>query len=142
MRIISQISLYNFRNALDNSFLKNSPWLMKTHRFKSSYLVNISTRIYFFYWQSLPTKVVINFLNKNVFWCFVYTIGDKICGNYCECMETFLYWKCVFPFTAEEFLYQNQWGGISLLNAINLSERVLMSNTTFVSTFLMLAMSN
>lgn len=40
---------------------------------------------------------------------------------------------CVFQFTAEEFLYQNQWGGISLLNAINLSERVLMSNTTFVS---------
>ncbi|XP_037042079.1 inactive dipeptidyl peptidase 10 [Bradysia coprophila] len=33
--------------------------------------------------------------------------------------------------SAEEFLYQNQWGGISLLNAINLSERVLMSNTTF-----------
>lgn len=39
----------------------------------------------------------------------------------------------MFQFTAEEFLYQNQWGGISLLNAINLSERVLMSNTTFVS---------
>lgn len=31
----------------------------------------------------------------------------------------------------EEFLYENQWGGISLLNVVNLSERVLMSNTTF-----------
>lgn len=35
--------------------------------------------------------------------------------------------------TAEEYLYQNQWGGISLLNAVNLSERVLMSNVTYVS---------
>ncbi|XP_037913520.1 inactive dipeptidyl peptidase 10 isoform X3 [Hermetia illucens] len=32
---------------------------------------------------------------------------------------------------AEEFLYQDQWGGISLLNVGNLSERVLISNTTY-----------
>lgn len=38
------------------------------------------------------------------------------------------YWISV-----DEFLYQNQWGGISLLNTVNLSEKVLMSNTTFVS---------
>uniref|UniRef100_A0A8W7P9I1 Dipeptidylpeptidase IV N-terminal domain-containing protein n=1 Tax=Anopheles coluzzii TaxID=1518534 RepID=A0A8W7P9I1_ANOCL len=31
---------------------------------------------------------------------------------------------------ADEFLYQNHWGEISLLNMNNLSERVLMSNTT------------
>lgn len=37
-------------------------------------------------------------------------------------------------FPAEEFLYQDQWGGISLLNVGNLSERVLISNTTYVST--------
>lgn len=37
--------------------------------------------------------------------------------------------------TGEEFLYRNQWGGISLLNVVNLSERVLMSNFTFVSCF-------
>lgn len=42
-----------------------------------------------------------------------------------KCM---LYWISV-----DEFLYQNQWGGISLLNTVNLSEKVLMSNTTFVS---------
>uniref|UniRef100_A0A182MX10 Dipeptidylpeptidase IV N-terminal domain-containing protein n=1 Tax=Anopheles culicifacies TaxID=139723 RepID=A0A182MX10_9DIPT len=30
----------------------------------------------------------------------------------------------------DEFLYQNHWGEISLLNMNNLSERVLMSNTT------------
>lgn len=36
-------------------------------------------------------------------------------------------------FAGEEFLYQNQWGGISLMNAVNLSVRVLMSNVTFVS---------
>lgn len=35
----------------------------------------------------------------------------------------------------EEFLYQNNWGGISLLNTSNLTEKVLMSNTTFVSIF-------
>lgn len=33
-----------------------------------------------------------------------------------------------------EFLYENKWGGISLLNVANLSEVVLMPNTTFVST--------
>uniref|UniRef100_A0A182Y8J4 Uncharacterized protein n=1 Tax=Anopheles stephensi TaxID=30069 RepID=A0A182Y8J4_ANOST len=33
----------------------------------------------------------------------------------------------------DEFLYQNHWGEISLLNMNNLSERVLMSNTTMVS---------
>lgn len=38
-----------------------------------------------------------------------------------------------FYVSAQEFLYRNQWGGISLLNAVNLSERVLMSNITFVS---------
>lgn len=36
-------------------------------------------------------------------------------------------------FTAEEFLYQNQWGEIALLSVGNLSERILMSNTTYVS---------
>lgn len=42
------------------------------------------------------------------------------------------FFSIFFP-TAEEFLYRNQWGGISLLNAVNLSERVLMSNFTYVS---------
>lgn len=37
------------------------------------------------------------------------------------------------PFTAEEFLYLNQWGEIALLSVGNLSERILMSNTTYVS---------
>lgn len=36
-------------------------------------------------------------------------------------------------FSAEEFLYQNQWGEIALLTVGNLSERILMSNTTYVS---------
>lgn len=35
--------------------------------------------------------------------------------------------------SADEFLYQNQWGEIALLNIGNLSERILMSNTTYVS---------
>lgn len=34
---------------------------------------------------------------------------------------------------AEEFLYLNQWSEISLLNLVNLSENILMSNTTYVS---------
>lgn len=38
-----------------------------------------------------------------------------------------------FPTAAEEFLYQNQWGEIALLTVGNLSERILMSNTTYVS---------
>jgi hypothetical protein len=37
-------------------------------------------------------------------------------------------------FSADEFLYQNQWGEIALLNVGNLSEKILMSNTTYVST--------
>lgn len=37
------------------------------------------------------------------------------------------------PLTAEEFLYQNQWGEIALLTVGNLSERILMANTTYVS---------
>lgn len=36
-------------------------------------------------------------------------------------------------FKAEEFLYLNQWGGISLLNVQTMAEKVLMSNTTYVS---------
>lgn len=36
---------------------------------------------------------------------------------------------------AEEFLYQDHLGRICLLNAANRTERVLMSNVTFVSTF-------
>lgn len=47
---------------------------------------------------------------------------------------TFLY-----PFAAEEFLYQDHLGRICLLNAANRSERVLMSNMTFVSTSCLLA---
>ena len=35
--------------------------------------------------------------------------------------------------TAEEFLYLNQWNEIALLSVGNLSERILMSNTTYVS---------
>lgn len=35
--------------------------------------------------------------------------------------------------SADEFLYQNQWGEIALLSIGNLSERILMSNTTYVS---------
>ncbi|KAL7031857.1 hypothetical protein ACKWTF_007152 [Chironomus riparius] len=31
----------------------------------------------------------------------------------------------------EEFLYQNQWGEVALLSVGNLSERILMSNTTY-----------
>ncbi|KNC27620.1 hypothetical protein FF38_02005, partial [Lucilia cuprina] len=31
----------------------------------------------------------------------------------------------------EEFLYQDHWGRICLLNVANLTERVLMSNVTF-----------
>lgn len=42
------------------------------------------------------------------------------------------------PFTAEEFLYLNQWGEIALLSVGNLSERILMSNTTYVSIILLL----
>lgn len=38
-----------------------------------------------------------------------------------------------FLFAAHEFLFQDQWGGISLVNVTNLSETVLMSNVTFVS---------
>lgn len=38
-----------------------------------------------------------------------------------------------FSLTADEFLYQNQWGEIALLTVGNLSERILMSNTTYVS---------
>lgn len=54
-----------------------------------------------------------------------------------------LTWCHFIPFyfgfiSAEEFFYRNQWGGISLLNALNLSERVLMSNVTFVSIFCIL----
>lgn len=37
------------------------------------------------------------------------------------------------PLTADEFLYQNQWGEIALLTVGNLSERILMANTTYVS---------
>ncbi|KAG5683000.1 hypothetical protein PVAND_012312 [Polypedilum vanderplanki] len=33
--------------------------------------------------------------------------------------------------SSEEFLYQNQWGEIALLSVGNLSERILMSNTTY-----------
>lgn len=40
-------------------------------------------------------------------------------------------------FTAEEFLYLNQWGEIALLSVGNLSERILMSNTTYVSIIVM-----
>lgn len=47
-------------------------------------------------------------------------------------MELFSY---SMTFSAQEYLYQNQWGGISLLNAINLSEMELMTNVTFVSNF-------
>lgn len=39
--------------------------------------------------------------------------------------------------SAEEFLYQNQWGEIALLSIVKnstMSERILMSNTTYVST--------
>lgn len=36
--------------------------------------------------------------------------------------------------TGEEFLYQDHWGRIVLLNASSLNERVLMSNVTYVST--------
>ena len=39
----------------------------------------------------------------------------------------------MFSLTADEFLYQNQWGEIALLTVGNLSERILMSNTTYVS---------
>jgi hypothetical protein len=39
----------------------------------------------------------------------------------------------LFSLTADEFLYQNQWGEIALLTVGNLSERILMSNTTYVS---------
>lgn len=35
--------------------------------------------------------------------------------------------------SAHEFLYLNQWNEISLLNLLNLSENVVMSNTTYVS---------
>lgn len=44
-------------------------------------------------------------------------------------------------FAAEEFLYQDHLGRICLLNAANRTERVLMSNVTFVSTFLSLALA-
>lgn len=40
----------------------------------------------------------------------------------------------LLSFTAEEFLYQNKWGEVALLNVANLSEKILMSNTTYVST--------
>ena len=39
----------------------------------------------------------------------------------------------LFSFTEEEFLYQDHWGRICLLNFANLTERVLMSNVTYVS---------
>lgn len=39
--------------------------------------------------------------------------------------------------TAEEFLYLNQWNEIALLSVGNLSERILMSNTTYVSIILL-----
>lgn len=42
--------------------------------------------------------------------------------------------------SAEEFLYQNQWGEIALLSIVKnstMSERILMSNTTYVSTVAM-----
>lgn len=44
-------------------------------------------------------------------------------------------------FTAEEFLYLNQWGEIALLSVGNLSERILMSNTTYVSNFIIFFIS-
>jgi inactive dipeptidyl peptidase 10 len=44
-----------------------------------------------------------------------------------------LFFVFFLSFIAEEFLYRNQWGEISLLNIKNLSERILMSNTTYVS---------
>lgn len=39
----------------------------------------------------------------------------------------------LFSLTADEFLYQNQWGEIALLTVGNLSEKILMTNTTYVS---------
>lgn len=42
-----------------------------------------------------------------------------------------IFTQCLF--TADEFLYQNQWGEIALLTVGNLSEKILMSNTTYVS---------
>lgn len=63
---------------------------------------------------------------------------------YCESLDSiqsnkiFSIFQCItqteIQFTADEYLFENQWGGISLLNVLVLAERVLMSNTTFVST--------
>lgn len=46
-----------------------------------------------------------------------------------------------FSLAADEFLYQNQWGGISILNVAKQTERILMSNTTFVSILSCLSLS-
>lgn len=47
----------------------------------------------------------------------------------------------LYPFAAEEFLYQDHLGRICLLNAANRTERVLMSNMTFVSTSYLLTLT-
>jgi hypothetical protein len=43
-----------------------------------------------------------------------------------------------FSLTADEFLYRNQWGEIALLTVGNLTEKILMANTTYVSLVLYL----
>lgn len=39
----------------------------------------------------------------------------------------------LFYFTDDEFVFKDQWGGISIMRAANLSTRTLMSNQTYVS---------
>lgn len=60
--------------------------------------------------------------------------GSWISGK-CYCCISFQFYNFMYIQNriAEEFIYLDQWGRISLLNVGNLTDRVLMSNVTYVS---------
>lgn len=74
--------------------------------------------------------------------CFKFQHGSVACSckpfSFVGEKSSTILLKVVFYFLDDELIFKDQWGGISIFNAFNVSVRTIMSNQTYVSNYIII----